>query len=69
MSESSYLGDGLYAEDQGFQFRLFTTEGFARDQVFLDNSTVDAFFRFIEKSRGVKITVTEVVERIEGEIG
>lgn len=53
-----YLGDGLYCIDFGFQFSLSTLEG---NEVFLDDSTLKAFIIFIERSRNVKIKVTESV--------
>lgn len=32
-----YLGDGLYAEDRGYDIRLYATNGMTvHDQVFLD---------------------------------
>lgn len=51
----TYLGDGLYAEDDGYQVRLFTQEG---NEVFLDGSVLEALLKFIEKSRHVEIKVT-----------
>lgn len=53
----TYLGDGLYAQDSGFQFRLSTPEG---HEVYLDAQVLQTFLEFIERSRSVKITVTKV---------
>lgn len=37
MKEPIYLGDGLYAEDQGHQIRLYATNGmYSTNEVFLD---------------------------------
>lgn len=60
MNKTTYLGDGLHVRDACMQFELSTERENGENIVYLDNSVLDAFFRFIEKSRGVKITVTQM---------
>lgn len=55
VKKASYLGDGVYIEDEGFQFKLHTQQG---DEIYMEDSVVEAFFRFIEQAKGLKITVT-----------
>lgn len=57
-----YLGDGLYAEDDGFMFTLTAPRDREDHYVCLEPHVLDAFIRFIEKSRGLVIAV----ERAEG---
>lgn len=55
---AEYLGDGLYVKDEGFQFLLYTDrmhEG--RHYVGLDSHVLSAFLAFIERTRGLKITI------------
>lgn len=40
-----YLGDGLYAQFDGYQIRLFTQQG---KEVFLDASVFAALLRWVE---------------------
>lgn len=62
-SERVYLGDGLYAEDDGFQIGVYANNGIADySEVFFDPEVLDSFFIFIEKSRGLKITVTKELQ-------
>lgn len=50
-TKPTYLGDGLYAEEDGSEIRLFTNYGVGTAmEVFLDHPTLDAFFRFVERS-------------------
>lgn len=57
--EKKYLGDGLYAEDDGFQITLSTGRAIGMHFVCLDDSTLRSFLNFIESTRNVKITVEE----------
>ncbi len=42
MRSPIYLGDGLYAEDQGYQIRLYASNGLeATDEVFLDREMLE----------------------------
>lgn len=52
-----YLGDGLYAHHDGYQYWL-TTE---TNEVALEPAVLRNFFKYIEKTEGVKIT-TEPAE-------
>lgn len=52
-----YLGDGLYAEDDGFMFTLTAPRDNEDHYVALEPDVLDTFLRFIEKSRGLVITV------------
>lgn len=54
MEKKSYLGDGVYINDEGFQFKLHTQQG---NEIYLGDTEVESFFRFIERTRNVKITV------------
>ena len=48
--ESSYLGDGLYAHYDGYQIRLFSSNGIEiREQVFLDSETTHFFVSYVER--------------------
>lgn len=53
----AYLGDGLRVEDDGFQFTLEAEREEGTHYVCLDSQVLHAFFRFVEVSRGVKISV------------
>lgn len=46
VTESSYLGDGLYASYDG-QIRLFTERLNGVHEVFLDDRTLDNFLHFL----------------------
>jgi hypothetical protein len=48
----TYLGDGLYAEWDSFQFRLFASNGVhVTNEVFLDRDVLRAFLEFVEQVR------------------
>lgn len=58
--QKDYLGDGLYAEYDGYQIRLWTDRGNGNiHEVFLDPDVLADCFGFIEKAYGVMITVTK----------
>lgn len=60
----TYLGDGLYAFNDGFQYGL-TTERYGRwETVYLDPEVLAAFFRYLEKCAGIKIS-TEILPQCE----
>lgn len=61
--KEAYLGDGLYASDNGFQLWLRAPRMDGDHEVALEDDVLSEFFRFIEKSRGVKITI----EKARGE--
>lgn len=49
MYKAVYLGDGLYIDFDGYQIRLFTSNGpVVTNQVFLDSNTLVAFQKYIE---------------------
>jgi hypothetical protein len=51
-----YLGDGLYVEFDGYQFRLFAHDGISHtNEVFLEPGVVAAFLRYIERLKGASI--------------
>lgn len=48
-----YLGDGLYVEYDGWQFRLFASNGLGTtNEVFLEPDVLAAFQRYITKLKG-----------------
>ena len=52
MSEkpTDYLGDGLYAEFDGFQFRLYASDGISvTNEVFLEPEVMRAFIAFAKR--------------------
>jgi hypothetical protein len=57
----TYLGDGLYAMDDGFMFWLIAPRGDGEHQVALEPEIFDEFIRFVEKARGLKITIKKAV--------
>lgn len=60
----TYLGDGVYAEYDGFQFHLYTV-GYGKNQVFLEPDVVDDFLKFISKCCNIKIEITHLQDEIE----
>jgi hypothetical protein len=48
----SYLGDGLYAEFDGFQIRLWCDRGDSIHEVYLEPDVVAEFLRYIERLKG-----------------
>ena len=56
-----YIGDGVYAEDQGFQIRLFTQRVLnIEHEIYLEPEAITTLFKFLEATRGLKITVERV---------
>lgn len=55
----TYLGDGLYARDDGFQIWLRTPRENGDHEVALEGSVLAEFVRFIEKSRGLTIKISK----------
>ena len=56
--EKTYLGDGLYANHDGYQVWLTTQQG---AEVALEPQVIDAFLRYLEKTFSIKITTEKVV--------
>lgn len=49
MDKDTYLGDGLYASFDGFQIRLYATDGVSvSNEVFMEPSVYDALLRFVD---------------------
>ena len=60
-----YLGDGVYGDYTSGVMRLYTSNGIEeKNDIFLDGDVIVSFFKFIEKSLDVKITV-KPPERIQ----
>lgn len=59
MSEirKAYLGDGLYVSDDVYMLVLRAPREDGEHWVGLEPEVLDALLRFIESSRGVKITI------------
>lgn len=54
----TYLGDGLYAKDDGYHIVLWTERtGEGVHYVALEDSVLDSLVRFIERERDVKVTI------------
>jgi len=57
MTPETYLGDGLYASDDGFMLTLRAPRENGDHWVGLEDEILHNLFKFLERSRGVKITV------------
>ena len=57
-TRTDYLGDGLYVEDDGESIRLWTDRRDGRHEVYLNLEVMEAFFRFVQRSRNVTINIT-----------
>lgn len=60
MTKKTYLGDGLYASDDGFQICLSAEDGtgIPRNEVFLEPEVLQNFFHFIEETKHLSIRVS-----------
>lgn len=48
-----YLGDGLYADFDGYQVRLFAHNGVSdTNEVFLEPDVLSAFLRYVDSLKG-----------------
>lgn len=56
-SKEIYLGDGLYASHDGYQFVLRTPRDREDHYVALEPNVLDSFFEFVEKTLNVKIKI------------
>jgi hypothetical protein len=46
----TYLGDGLYAEFDGFQIKVYASDGIrVTNEVFFEGETITAFLEFLEQ--------------------
>ena len=52
-----YIGDGVYAEYDGFQYRLSTDRGAETHEIFLDHQVLRQFFDYIEYAQNCTITL------------
>jgi hypothetical protein len=59
----SYLGDGLYARDDGFMIVLRAPREDGDHWVGLEAPVLSSLLEFIEKARGVKISVKAAVSK------
>jgi hypothetical protein len=58
LQSAVYLGDGLYASHDGYQFRLFAHNGIrTTHEVFLEPGVLGQFFKYVERIKGCAITV------------
>ena len=57
MNKKTYLGDGLYAQYDGYHVVLSTLREDVEHFVALDSDVIYEFMRFLEKVFGVKINV------------
>jgi len=49
-NRKAYLGDGLYAEFDGYQIEVYASDGMSKtNRVFFDRGTADAFVRFVKE--------------------
>jgi hypothetical protein len=56
-NESCYIGDGVYVFNEPDHVVIYTDRENGRNIVYLDSELLDSLFRFIERTRGLKITV------------
>lgn len=57
MKNETYLGDGLYASHDGYQFVLRAPREEGDHYVALEPEVLSAFIVFVEKEIGIKITI------------
>lgn len=55
MANKSYLGDGVYVHDEGYQIWLTTDQG----EIALEPEVLMAFIAYLERIRNVTIKVTQ----------
>ena len=63
--KKEYLGDGLYAQYDGYQVYLTAPREFGEHMVALEPSVLDSFMGYLERNLSLKITL-EKVERTNG---
>lgn len=56
----TYLGDGLYASDDGYRIRLRVPRECGNDEVFLNPEVLQSFIVFLEKSRGIEVIINRL---------
>ena len=68
MKNETYLGDGLYASDDGYMITLRAPRETGDHWVGLEDPVFMALIQFVSQSRGLDIKVSRrVVESISGE--
>lgn len=67
MNSKTYLGDGLYAHDEGFQVVLSTERENGVHYVALEPEVLESFMRFIERAHGLIITVAHRPKEVANE--
>ncbi len=60
-----YIGDGVYASHDGFQFWLSTHDH--QHRIALEPAVLSAFFRYIEQVHGCTITVDQGNKTVKDE--
>lgn len=55
--KQKYLGDGLYAEQEYDQIRLYTQRATGTHEVYINGDSAVELIQFIEVVYGVKITI------------
>jgi hypothetical protein len=61
--KETYLGDGLYARNDGFMFWLRAPRSGGDHEIALEDEVLEEFLRFVEKERGLKITIEKRIEQ------
>ena len=62
----SYLGDGVYADEENGMLKLTTEDGIdVTNEIFLEGEVIEALFGYISRTRGVSIAVTKRKEEHE----
>jgi hypothetical protein len=59
MSKETYIGDGLYASFDGYQYKLRAPRPFGDHEVFLDIRTMESFLRFVGDHLGGPLIAEE----------
>lgn len=64
-----YLGDGLYANHDGYQFELYTNNGPVKEnKVYLDSTTLGSFLLYVGKILNVEVILSPVEETLSEEL-
>lgn len=62
--QKAYLGDGVYAADNGWEILIETERENGRSYIYLDDAVLDSLLRLVERTRGLKIRIErETTER------
>jgi hypothetical protein len=56
--KEEYLGDGLYVSTEGGQIKLRAPRERGDHEVYLDHQTLGSLLAYVEKTFGVKVTIT-----------